>query len=169
MRAALTLFFLSVLPADAGAFAPASLEGPAQVLDGDTLDISGQRVRLYGIDAPESAQTCTRDGQDYPCGKEATAYLQGLIGQQSVSCTPWDQDRYGRTVAVCTTPDGTDLNEAMVRAGQALAYRRYSSAYVFDEAQAKADGLGLWGSSFTPPWQWRQTEARNQHHKGSLK
>ena len=87
---------------------PASaLMGPASVIDGDTINIRGQRIRLHGIDAPESAQSC-RDGQgrDYRCGQKATSALAEKIGKQTVSCEQRDIDRYKRVVAVCRAGEG---------------------------------------------------------------
>ena len=172
MRGKTLIILLLSLSFEAGAQAPASLDGLARVIDnsgpevdglakivdGDTLDVAGQRIRLYGIDAPESQQICIRDGEEYPCGQEATAYLRHLIGQQVVRCNPRNMDNYGRIIAVCFTPSGTDLGEAMVRGGQAIAYRRYSHAYVFEEAAARDERIGLWSGKFTPPWQWRKEQ-----------
>ena len=96
---------------------------PARVIDGDTIDISGQRIRLHGIDTPEAKQTCQREGVTWLCGAEATKTLKELIGSSDVSCTERDRDRYGRIVAVCQA-NGVDLNAAMVLSGMALAYRK---------------------------------------------
>ena len=82
----------------------------------DTIDISGQRIRLHGIDTPESKQTCQRGGVTWLCGAEATKILRELISGSDVSCTERDQDRYGRIVAVCHAND-RNLNAAMVLSG----------------------------------------------------
>ena len=149
---------LACMAVIAGMAGAAPVEGPARVIDGDTLEIAGQRIRLYGIDAPESRQTCSKHGQTYACGKEATAYLRQLIAGQIVRCAPRDQDRYKRIIAVCFTPDGINLNQTMVRAGQALAYRRYASDYIPDETTARTAQRGLWSGEFTLPWQWRKEQ-----------
>ena len=60
--------------------------GVASVIDGDTLEIHGTRVRLHGIDAPESAQTCNLGARAQPCGRTAAFYLADLIGRRSVCC-----------------------------------------------------------------------------------
>jgi endonuclease YncB( thermonuclease family) len=130
-------------------------EGPARVIDGDTLDIAGERMRLHGIDAPEKDQTCTMDGQVWECGIAAWGYLVELLADQIVTCDPRDIDRYGRTVAVCFA-DGQDINAAMVAEGWALAYQDYSLDYVPHEDAAKAYALGLWQGEFVPPWDWRR-------------
>lgn len=134
---------------------PAFADSP-RVIDGDTLELGGQRVRLWGIDAPERSQTCEgRDGQTYECGRDATAVLRELTAQ-AVTCVERDRDRYGRSVAVCSTASG-ELNAAMVRRGWAVDYTRYShGAYRAEEAQAKAEGAGLWSGRFTLPEAFRR-------------
>jgi endonuclease YncB( thermonuclease family) len=139
----------------APATALAATSGPARVIDGDTIDVSGQRIRLHGIDTPEVEQSCQRGGVSWLCGAEATKTLKGLIRGSDVSCSERDQDRYGRIVAVCYA-NGRDLNAAMVLLGLALAYRKYSDDYIGQEVSAKAAGRGLWGGQFVPPWDWRR-------------
>ena len=145
----------------AGCFSPSrpvGLAGHARVIDGDTLDFGGTHVRLFGIDAPESAQSCERDGAPYACGQAAKHYLENLIAGRPVACRAHDRDRYGRTVAVCTVGDD-ELNAALVRAGWAVAYRQYSTAYVPLEEDAKRRRAGIWAGHFEPPSAWR----REQH------
>ena len=132
-----------------------TLSGKARVVDGDTIVISGHRVRLHGIDSPEFKQTCVRNGQRWPCGQEATRYLVQLIGTGLVTCTQRDKDRYGRIVAVCTVA-GNDLSAAMVAAGFGLAYRQYSDDYLPQQEQAIAAGVGMWAGEFVEPWDWRR-------------
>jgi endonuclease YncB( thermonuclease family) len=131
------------------------LTGQASVIDGDTLEIHGQRIRLFGIDAPESRQTCEAAGQTYRCGQQAALALANRIGQLTVACEPRDTDRYGRIVAICRA-GAEDLNGWMVAQGWALAYRQYSAAYVGRENAAHAAGLGIWRGAFTAPWDWRR-------------
>lgn len=133
------------------------LIGQAIVIDGDTIEIHGQRIRLFGIDAPESSQTCRRHGEDYLCGKEASFALADLIAQRPVDCTPEDIDPYRRIVATCYV-GATDLNRWMVFQGHALAYRQYSTRYLLDEEQAKDARRGLWAGSFEKPWDYRHKE-----------
>jgi endonuclease YncB( thermonuclease family) len=127
------------------------------VIDGDTLEIHGQRIRLHGIDAPEGAQPCYRNGESWPCARRAAFALADRIGNRAVSCEPRDRDRYGRIVAVCLA-GGENLNAWMVRQGWALAYRRYSEDYVADEGAARRERAGMWSGTFTPPWEWRRGE-----------
>jgi endonuclease YncB( thermonuclease family) len=150
--AALALLALVGLPA-------AAQTGTASVVDGDTIDVAGTRVRLWGIDAPESAQMCERSGVGYACGQQASAHLRLLIGDAGVSCQSRTKDRYGRTVAVCRA--GTvDIGAAMVRDGWAMAFVRYSVDYVAEEREARDAKRGLWAGSFTSPWDWRAAHRR---------
>jgi endonuclease YncB( thermonuclease family) len=126
------------------------------VADGDTLTVAGERIRLWGIDAPELQQTCTRAGGTYPCGEVARYVLLSFVKGQTVSCQERDRDRYRRIVARCQVA-GRDLGELMVRAGQAVDYTRYSkAAYAEAERIARREGKGLWAGSFADPGEWRQ-------------
>lgn len=137
----------------------ANIVGTASVIDGDTLDIHGTRIRLHGVDTPESSQLCLRQGSAWRCGQEAALRLSERIGRSTVSCKSRDTDRYGRVVAVCIS-DGIDLNRWLVAEGLALAYRQYSHDYVDSEASAKAAVRGVWASEFEPPWEWRQARKK---------
>jgi endonuclease YncB( thermonuclease family) len=152
----LLLFTAGILGA---ASTPASeyIRGTASVIDGDTIEIHGERIRLHGIDAPESRQTCNKSGTEWSCGQEATQVLADKIGSDPVKCDARDRDRYGRTVAVCRL-NGEDLNAWMVHEGWALAYRQYSLDYVPQENEARETRRGIWASEFTPPWEWRKTK-----------
>jgi endonuclease YncB( thermonuclease family) len=91
----------------------AEITGPARVIDGDTLDMAGTRIRLWGIDALETRQTCEgRDGQTYACGRDSRAVMIELTRDRTVTCAGRDNDRYGRVVAVCRT-EASDINAAI--------------------------------------------------------
>src|SRR5262249_34848907 len=107
-----------------------------KVVDGDSLEIGGDRIRLYGIDAPEGRQDCRRNGQAWRCGDDAAAHLRRLVQGATLRCTPRDTDEYGRSVSVCRN-GSVDINAEMVRAGFALAYRHYSNDYVDEENEAR--------------------------------
>jgi endonuclease YncB( thermonuclease family) len=129
----------------------------AQVTDGDSLKQGGKTYRLWGIDAPELAQTCA-DG--WPAGKLAATRLQALTAGRSIVCQEKDRDRYGRIVAICRA-SGEDLGAVLVREGLAWAFVRYSSDYVGEEVKAKADRLGVHAHGCQPAWEWRaQQRAR---------
>ncbi len=135
----------------------AELAGQASVIDGDTLEIHGQRIRLFGIDAVESGQRCMRGGQKWNCGKDSAFALADRIDHSTIVCKGREHDRYGRLVAVCFK-GGEDLNSWMVEQGWAVAYRRYSVDYVAAEDAARAARRGLWSSTFDMPWEWRKQQ-----------
>ena len=150
--------------ADAGAKtrAPAAapgevVAGRASIIDGDTIDIHGTRIRLSGIDTPERGQSCERAGAAYRCGTEASRVLDGLVADQPVSCAVVAVDRYGRLVATCHK-GALDLNGEMVRLGWALAYRTYSKAYIGAEDEARVARRGIWAGPFEAPWDWRRAK-----------
>ena len=129
-----------------------------RIIDGDTIHLGKIKVRLHGIDAPETGQTCRNArGKTYPCGKRATSVLV-LRAAAGVSCEPAgdEQDRYGRMIATCYAVDGTDINAYMVRSGHALAYRKYSEKYVSQEERARAGRRGMHRGAFVAPWDWRR-------------
>jgi endonuclease YncB( thermonuclease family) len=133
-----------------------TLKGQPRIIDGDTIEISGQKIRLHGIDAPETKQTCTKEGKEWRCGQEATWALARIIEEHWVTCQQKDIDRYKRIVAVCYMAEGQiDINGLMVEQGWALAYRKYSEDYVGQEERAKASGVGMWSGEFMKPWEWR--------------
>lgn len=134
------------------------VSGWARVVDGDTIQIDGQRIRFVGIDAPESEQTCRKaSGTEWPCGVAAADMLADRIGFFStVTCVGTDHDTFGRLLAVCSA-HGEDLSAWMVRQGWALAYRQYSSSYIEEEAAARAARAGIWAGTFETPWDYRRT------------
>jgi endonuclease YncB( thermonuclease family) len=142
------------------------LSGRADVTDGDSFELGSTSVRLFGIDAPEGRQSCTRGGRDWACGNDAARRLRSLIGDRTVSCVRRDVDDYGRTVAVCRS-GGVDLAEEMVRSGFATAYRRYSTDYVDEENEARSARRGIWAGEFTAPERYRRDEAPMQRRAGS--
>ncbi|MBC8293005.1 MAG: thermonuclease family protein [Proteobacteria bacterium] len=154
--AAWLLPVLVLAPALVPASEQSAVVGRAEVVDGDSLLVGAVKVRLFGIDAPEVGQYCEgSDGSRWPCGQHATVALDRLAGGRAVSCEVKDTDSWGRKVCVCKLGDGRDLSEAMVTAGWALAYRRFSNDYVDDETRAESRGVGIWRGSMVPPWKWR--------------
>jgi endonuclease YncB( thermonuclease family) len=140
----------------AGAARSDSFTGQASVIDGDTLEIHGTRIRLWGIDAPESSQLCRGDdSQPYRCGARAANDLDGFIASRPVICLPISLDRYRRTVATCAV-GGADLGEWLVRNGLALDWPQYSKGkYGADQREAEQAGRGIWKGSYVEPWLYR--------------
>ena len=135
-----------------------TLTGKPYVTDGDTVKISGERIRLEGIDAPERNQRCKNgSGKSYDCGIVSTAALRNKIGRNPITCEGTKRDRYGRFLGICYL-NGIDLNGWMVRNGHALAYRKYSRRYVSAEQEARENSRGLWTGEFVAPWSWRKGE-----------
>lgn len=148
------LFLLIGLMAGPAA-AQGPIEGVASVVDGDTIEIHGTRIRLHGIDALESRQECTKpNGSTWRCGQQAALQLSNFIGRAPLRCLPRGHDRYRRVVAICFK-GSEDINRWLVANGWAVAYRRYSQDYVADEERAHSAGLGIWSGKFEMPWIWR--------------
>lgn len=144
------------------------------VIDGDTLEWAprqcalsalgigclGRRLRLYGVDAFESKQTC-RDaaGQSWPCGAVATARLRTLVASADFACHVDHEfiDRHAREFAVCLA-GGEDVGTILVREGLAFAYGR-GSQYLATEAEAKRMHRGAWAGSFVRPQYFREGAA----------
>lgn len=113
-----------------------------QVHDGDTLRCGNERVRLFGVDAPE-----VRRGQTpaepfaYDARDELIRLTRGRVG-----CRFVDRDRYGRFVGKCWSSMTPDVNAAVIRSGFATEYRRYSKgAYARAEGEARSAQRGAWG------------------------
>src|SRR5690606_24543368 len=138
-----------------------TLEGVGRVVDGDTLDVGGVRVRLHGVDAFERDQTCDRPGGAWACGAAATTALKARAEGRRLACEVRDVDRYGRQVSRCEG-DGVDVALGLVENGLALAYRRYSADYIDAENAARARKAGAWAGSFDRPDQWRRRGRRDQ-------
>jgi len=137
------------------------LIGRASVVDGDTIEIAGERIRINGIDAPESSQLCQDDeGRSYRCGAISARALDQLLAEsRPVRCEFVEWDQYGRFVGDCFRADGLSVAAALVRAGMALDWPRYSGgAYHNEQMTAAAAKAGIWQGDFQPPWEWRAAQ-----------
>ena len=132
-----------------------TINGKPKIIDGDTIHIKNNKIRLHGIDAPERKQICIIDSQDWYCGKQSTQELKKLINTQDVQCLINDVDIYNRKVAICSV-NNTNINQWMVKNGWAIAYRYYSTDYVNDEKFARENKLGIWKSEFIEPYLYRK-------------
>jgi endonuclease YncB( thermonuclease family) len=126
--------------------------GEARVVDGDTLIVAGQTIRLMGIDAPEYDQLCQRSsGAEWDCGSEAKWALIDIIGGRPVDCQGTETDRYGRLLALCFE-GGTDIGAQLVRRGLAVARSEYET----ELAAARQAAAGIWAGDFEDPADWRR-------------
>lgn len=156
VRRSIALLVLGLIAAATSRCMPAivegQLEGRPRFVDGDSFFIGEIEVRMQGIDAPEGRQTCTRDGREWRCGEDAKRTLQRLAGNQPIRCDIHSTDQHGRRLATCFSASNTNLNERMVAEGYAISF----GAYKRQETEAKAARLGIWGSQFEPPQEWRR-------------
>lgn len=134
------------------------IAGGVKFIDGDSLRVDGEELRLIGIDAPESRQFCVKSGQKWSCGREASGYLRQLVSGGKVSCKGRDHDKYDRLLAKCYV-DGVELNQMMVRDGWAVSFGDYER----EEAEAEAAKLGIWAGDFDRPQDWRRHERSVDH------
>jgi endonuclease YncB( thermonuclease family) len=146
------LFLLAVTTSPTCA---AEITGRPRIIDGDTVVIGQTKIRLSGIDAPETDQLCLdANGLKWACGVTARDELIKHSGGQQWECETTGADRYGRSLANCFI-EGEDISAWMVRSGWALSFIQYSHAYDADEAAARETRAGLWSGSFIAPWDWR--------------
>jgi endonuclease YncB( thermonuclease family) len=132
-----------------------TINGKPRIIDGDTIHIKSNKIRLHGIDAPETKQTCKIDNEEWYCGKQSTKELKKLINKQNVECVINDVDIYNRYVAICYV-DEININQWMVKNGWAIAYRYYSKDYINEEEYADDNKLGIWKSKFIEPYLYRK-------------
>lgn len=152
---AVTLLFFACLAFAVARYAQIeaiSHQGRAVIADGDTIELSGQRIRLEGIDAPEFNQICQGNSGPFNCGREARRKLAALAEGQQVRCTGWQDDKYGRLLGTCMA-GSVELNREMVASGWAVSYGQYAA----EEAAARKAGSGLWQGDFDRPADWRKT------------
>ena len=140
------------------------ISGIPKVIDGDTIMINKNKIRFYGIDAPEKKQLCVRNylklsffsfQKKYHCGEISERKLKKLIKNKNIKCFVEGKDRYKRKIAECYR-DKLNINSWMVRNGFAVAYTKYSNKYLIQEVQAKQEKLGIWQGKFEMPWDWRK-------------
>lgn len=146
------------LPAMAGEI----IQGMPRVADGDTLQIDDKKIRLFGFDAPEKAQSCKNaQGADYSCGLQSGEALHSMIGSNPVRCEVRNKDQYGRNVSSCsvlTNKGPVDIGNFMVSNGYAVAYRQYGKDYIALEDAAHQAHKGMWQGSFEMPADWRKDQ-----------
>ena len=151
----LVVFAALALGAETACVPQERVNGRADIIDGDSFKIGDAEIRLFGADAPEGRQQCTRNGNPWRCGDDAASELRRLTIGRDVVCMPRDKDNYGRIVATCRAGN-VDLAAAMVNAGFAVAYRRYSNDYVDEESAARSAKRGVWAGEFEQPEDFRR-------------
>ena len=129
--------------------------GKAKVIDGDTIHIEQNKIRLYGIDAPEKKQKCLYREEEWECGKESANYLRKLILNTDVECEIKGIDKYKRYIGICFLKQH-NINKLMVKNGWAIAYRYYSKDYISYENTAKKNKSGIWKGEFVEPYKFRK-------------
>jgi endonuclease YncB( thermonuclease family) len=138
------------------------LRGYAQVVDGDTVRLNGSRIRLEGIDAPETDQVCLNGrGRTWGCGIESRDRLKQYAEGKEWVCQAHGADKYRRVLATCSV-GGTDDQHWMVLNGWALSFVRYSHQYDAEQDAARAASAGLWSGAFIAPWDWRQRKPKTE-------
>lgn len=136
----------------------AELVGRASVIDGDTIEIAGQRIRFHGIDAPEASQACLDgEGRQYRCGRVAAHALDVFLSaSRPTHCQPVGRNRE-RVVARCYRHDGESVARWLVSEGLALDWPKYSKGeFASDEERAREAGRGMWQGQFVEPWRYRK-------------
>jgi len=137
------------------------IAGPATIIDGDTFDIRGDRVRLFGIDAPERGQVCDYNGTKWLCGSKSALDLADWIGQATIVCRRRGKP-YERSIASCMK-GFADIGRWSVSQGLSIAETCVSRSYVAEQERARADLTGIWSSTFMFPKLWRH---EHQHDSG---
>ncbi len=153
-------YALILLSLTASAAPAEEVSGILEIVDGDTVYVASRKIRLSGIDSPETDQTCLNaDGRLSKCGLESKRRLDGRFGGKQLTCKLTGGDKYGRALGDCFH-SGESMSRWMVRSGWALAFRRYSSEFVADEDYARQLKAGLWAGAFIAPWDWRHRTGR---------
>ena len=151
----LITFYLTLY--SSASFSEKIIEGKAKIIDGDTIHIGKNKIRLHGIDAPEINQTCEKNNITWLCGENATNALVNIINSQKIICSIKDIDQYNRYIGVCFV-NNLNMNKYMVINGWAIAYRYYSKDYIEVENIAKRKKVGIWQGSFQEPYLFRKKQ-----------
>ena len=139
-------------------------KGIPRIIDGDSLEINNNKIRLIGIDAPEMKQICKKPylnisflnfQRNYECGLMVTNELKKFINNRTIKCISESKDRYNRYLSTCYLKN-KDINSWLVKNGYAIAYRRYSKKYVLEEQYAEKNKLGIWQGTLQNPEEWRK-------------
>lgn len=136
------------------------ISGSATVIRANVFYINGRYVRLYGVDAPDTDQICSKgNGSSYNCGEEAASWVRNWIDQNSIDCYLLKIDPKGQDLATCIWGE-YDIGAALVGAGWGIANTRETTIYQPYEAKAQSESSGLWQGSFYSPEDWRDIKSR---------
>jgi endonuclease YncB( thermonuclease family) len=139
-----------------------SFSGKAYAIDGDSLKVAGNEVRLFGIDAPEYSQKCLNsDNIEYACGLMAKKYTSDLVKNQEVTCYYHIKDFYNRYLAKCYIY-GLEINKELLKNGMAIIYNYQETDGEAKalEKQARDAKIGIWQGAFEDPKDYRRTHQR---------
>lgn len=146
---------------DAPAPVTADVQGRAHVHDGDTFTVSGVKIRLFGIDAPEMDQNCKMpDGSDWACGRWSRDEVRRILNGRDLRCVKRVYDKYGRMVARCYLGE-QDLARMLVVEGIVFSYASFSRDNIMDEKAAAVAGRGLWQAKVMSPAEFRRQKRQN--------
>lgn len=137
--------------------------GKTFVIDGDSLKVAGNEVRLFGIDAPEYSQNCfDAKNNEYACGRASVAFTRKLASEKIVECVYAEKDKYDRYLGKCSV-DGVSINEELVKNGMAVIYNFTESDEKMDalEISAKEQKIGIWQGAFQLPKEYRKAHPRH--------
>jgi len=134
------------------------ISGKASIIDGDSIKIRNQEIRLINIDAPEYTQECLdQNMQKYKCGIVAKDFLKKIISNKEIICKYHKKDIYNRILGKCHTKE-TQINKEMVKAGWAILYNFRDSTKEMKKIEilARKNKQGLWNGSFLEPQKYRK-------------
>ena len=138
-----------------------TIAGEAEVIDGDSLIVGGVRIRILDVDAPERGQFCFTKSEPveqgaWHCGRQAAHALSEAIGDQKVSCDMTARGVRKGWLARCSA-GGHDLAQWLAANGWAVPAPDCKCEVIRSASdRAKAEGIGIWSSAFTMPWDWRK-------------
>jgi endonuclease YncB( thermonuclease family) len=133
-----------------------TVSGQATIVDGDTIEVNAQTVRLHGIDAAESGQRCITPNRKIVRPSVAAIVRLTQLVKDGVTCRGSSFDEFGRLIAVCENKDSTQINDTMVKEGHAWAFVKFSSDYSDSQELARSRGVGIWSARCQEPWVFRQ-------------
>ena len=122
--------------------------GIPRVVDGNTIIINFQIIRLHGIEAPNAEQLCEIDGESWLCGWEATNALAHIVGRHWVSCRQNRLNEGGVVGATCFAGNVLNINAWMVRNGWATAQNQTNTRFLQLEILARQEQIGIWRTKY---------------------